>query len=110
MDFVVIIVCIFIGLVMGWKLREYHAMKTVHSFLKEIEEHQEKEIEERTKMRLERHNGLIYAFADEDDSFIAQGKDLEDLDKAIIARFPGKKFAVQEQNLIDIKAEYHEPV
>ena len=105
MEFLPLIFCIGIGVVIGWKLREYHAMKTVHAFLKEAEEQLDEQDENRTKMRLERHGELIYAFEQENDSFIAQGKDLEDLDKAIVARFPGKKFSVQEQNLIDIKAD-----
>jgi hypothetical protein len=101
-----------IGIAIGWVARERVAMRIVDRLIKEAEEAQTKEqtTEDRTKMRLERHGNLIYAFDVENDSFIAQGKDLEDLDTAIVARFPGKKFSVQEQNLIDIKANYHESV
>ena len=53
---------------------------------------------------------MIYAFVVENDEFIAQGKDLTELDKAIQARFPGRKFSIQEQNLKDLEVEYHEPV
>lgn len=112
-EFIVMFIMFAIGVSVGWVLRERHAIRQVEKILlsSEFSEAvQEAEAEQRTKMRLERHAETIYAFSDEDDSFIAQGKDLEALDKAIQSRFPGRKFSVQEQNLIDIKAEYHEPV
>ena len=113
MDLILGFILIGIGVILGWYFREYYAMRVVHNLLKEVGEQVEDEEEpsgDRIKMRLERHGEVIYAFKDEDDSFIAQGKDLHELDKAIVARFPGQKFSVREQDLIDIKADYHEPV
>jgi hypothetical protein len=111
-NIIVIFALICIGFAAGWYFREYYAMRIVKTMLKDLEEQVSKEEpeEDRIKMRLEKENGIIYAFKDEDNSFIAQGKDLVELDEAIVARFPGKKFSVREQNLIDIKAEYHESV
>ena len=108
MEFVILLGAVVVGLIVGWQAREQYAIRQVHRLLEErgIDLDEEAEVEEdRKKMRLERHSGLIYAFADEDDSFISQGKDLSDLDMAIQARFPGKKFSVREDNLKEIGAE-----
>jgi hypothetical protein len=112
MEIIIIFIVALVGFAFGWHAREQWAIRQVHRLLEsgELFPKEEEASEDRTKMRLERHGEVIYAFTVEDDSFIAQGKDLDDLDKAITARFPGKKFSVQEQNLIDIKAEYHESV
>jgi hypothetical protein len=113
MEIIILFIAALIGFAFGWHSREQWAIRQVHRLLESGELFKQDEDEpdvDRTKMRLERNGEVIYAFTVEDDSFIAQGKDLEDLDKAITARFPGKKFSVQEQNLIDIKAEYHESV
>ena len=112
MEFVILFGAVIVGVAIGWNLREYHAMRKIHELLQKAEELEVKEgsVENRTKMRLEKHGELIYAFEEETDTFIAQGKDLLALDEAIRKRFPDKKFSVQEQNLKDIAVEYHESV
>ena len=111
MEFVILFGALVVGAYAGWQLREYYAIRQVAKLLKNTELVPPiLEKEPRTKMRLERHSDVIYAYSEEDGSFIAQGKDLEALDDAIQSRFPERKFSVQEQNLIDIKAEYHESV
>lgn len=105
MEFVILFVAIIVGFYSGWQFRELWAMHQVKRLLQNGEiklDNQDEEEEERTKMRLEQHGSLIYAFEEETDSFIAQGKDLLDLDKAIQSRFPGKKFSVREENLHEV--------
>lgn len=106
MEFIILIVGILIGTIIGWRLREYYAMRKVAELLEQAEQLAEEEDQEpdRVKIRLERHGDMLYAFEEETHTFIAQGKDLEDLDTAIVARFPGKKFSIKEQNLIDVRA------
>jgi len=108
MEFVILAGAIVVGFIIGWQAREQWAIKQVKRILEEGDfqlEGEPDEEEERMRMRLEKHSGLIYAFADEDDSFIAQGADLSELDTAIQARFPGKKFSVREDNLKEIGVE-----
>lgn len=114
MEFVILFGALIVGFFAGWQFREVWAMYQVKRLLQEgdlklqrIDEEVEEE-DERTKMRLEQHGSLIYAFEEESDTFIAQGKDLLDLDKAIQARFPGKKFSVREANLQEVSS--HESV
>lgn len=110
MEFIILAAAMVVGVAIGWQLREYAAMRKVQQMLKDSELlFDEEEKEDRTKMRLERHGDVIYAYSEEDGTFLAQGSDLKGLDTAIRARFPDRKFAIQEQNLIDIGV-YHESV
>ena len=111
MEFIILIGAILFGIVAGWNLRELYAIRKVKQLIEQAEEMVESEEPEptRTKMRLERHGEVIYAY-EEDGGFIAQGKDLLDLDSAIQKRYPDKKFSVREDNLKDIGASYHESV
>ncbi len=112
MEFIILAGAVVVGVFMGWHLRELYAIRKVKELIQQAEELAESEEPEpsRTKMRLERHGEVIYAFEHETDSFIAQGKDLLDLDAAIQKRYPDKKFSVQEDNLKEIGAKYHESV
>ena len=109
MDILILCLAHAFGILIGWNLRERVAMKIVEKMMDDLQQVEEDKSEQ-TRMRLETHSGVIYAYTADGNDFIAQGKNLNELDKAIIARFPGKKFSVQEQNLIDIKAEYNESV
>jgi hypothetical protein len=110
MDILVLIVVALIFFYAGWQSREAYAMHVVRRILEEAEEMQEPEEEPRQKMVLEKHNDVIYAYTDDNHEFMAQGKDLFELDTAIQARYPGKKFAIREDNLKEIAVEYHESV
>lgn len=109
MEFLILFGALLVGIFLGWELREQYAMRTVKRLLEENVLQVQEEYEERTKMRIEKHGTAIYAFEEETDEFIAQGNDLFDLDKAIQARFPGKKFAIREDNLKEIGVS-HESV
>ena len=77
MELIILFVAVFIGIGMGWYLREYAAMRKVHQMLRDSEElfnAEERTDANRTKMRLERHGEVIYAYKEEDDTFIADRK------------------------------------
>ena len=113
MEILILFFVALIGVAVGWHLREVYAIRQVRHLMtehKDLLKLNDEEQVERTKMRLELHSGVIYAYSEEDNSFIAQGKDLEDLDLAIRSRFPDRKFSVLEDNLKEIGANYHESV
>lgn len=95
------------GIILGWRFREMWAMRTLKKYVaqmaeSEAEEEQEPEVK-RTAITLEKHNDSIFAY-EEDGTFIAQGKTLHELDIAIKARFPDRKFSVKEDDLIKVGA------
>lgn len=110
MDIIVILVIAVIFFFAGWHSREAYAMHIIKRLLEETEEKQEAEESPRQKMVLEKHGEVIYAYTEDNHEFMAQGKDLFELDTAIQARYPGKKFAIREDNLKELAVDYHESV
>lgn len=57
------------------------------------------QIKQDLPIRLEQHNGVIYAYRKDTEEFIAQGRDKPELLAAMIARFPSSdkfRIAIQE--------------
>ena len=104
MDILILCIVLAFGILLGWNLRERMAMRIVEKMLEDMHEQEETEPDV-TRMRLEKHSNVIYAFG-EDDSFIAQGEDLKALNKAIRERFPDRKFTVQAENLKSLGVNY----
>lgn len=102
MEFVILIGAIVVGFVGGWNAREAYAVRRVNELLEQIEEQEEETTETSERIRLELHGDVIYAYTVENDTFIAQGSTIEELDTAVQARFPGKKFLIKESNLEEI--------
>lgn len=104
MDILILCIVLAFGILLGWNLRERMAMRIVEKMLGDLQEQEEKDPNV-TRMRLEKHSNVIYAFG-EDDTFIAQGEDLKALNKAIQTRFPDRKFTVREENLKSLGVNY----
>ena len=88
----------FIGALVGWYAREQYAVNNIKHLMDELEVKQE----QRTKIRIEKHKDTLYAYAADTDEFIGQGATLTDLDKILVAKFPGKEFAIKESNLAEL--------
>ena len=98
-----------LGFVVGWKLSElFHVMsfkkiledlnvketdlRRLHSKLATELDDSVKEAEPQDKVvveiKIEQHQGLLYAFEVEKDSFVAQGRDGDELLERILAKYP----------------------
>ena len=93
--FLVSIFFFFYGAICGWKAREKHAMKLTGKLVEEIEEEKKSLIQ----ITIEQHGEVFYIYNKEDKTFMAQGKNKKELEDALSARFPGKKFAASEEEL-----------
>ncbi len=51
---------------------------------------------------IEKHNDMFFVYDENDNTFLAQASSKEELDKSLRSRFPGKMFAVKEENLIEV--------
>ena len=105
MEFLILFGAIIVGFLAGWNAREAYAVRRVHQILdqlEQVEDLDEEEAQTPDKIRLELHGNVIYAYTVDNDTFIAQGASLEELDAAVQARFPGKKFSIKESNLEEI--------
>lgn len=86
------------GAIVGWYAREQVAVNTIKKVLDQAEQI----AEDRMKIRLELHSGIMYAYSIDTDEFLGQGKTLTEIDEILVAKFPGKQFAVKESNLAEL--------
>jgi len=92
-----------IGFHLGWNARERHAKEILKSLVQDIEEDTRKEDDENTiKIRIDKHNNCYYVYRMEDETFMAQGKTRNELEHSLMQLFPGKKFACNHDNLVEV--------
>ena len=96
--FFAIVFILFIGAVIGWYAREQAAVNTINKLLAEADER----VEERIKIRIEKHNGVMYAYGVDKEDFLGQGTTLTEIDEILVAKFPGQQFAIKESNLAEL--------
>ena len=70
--------------------------------LMELAEELQEEEQEYIKIVIEKHDGMFFVYEENEKTFLAQASSKEELDKSLRARFPGKLFAVKEENLIEV--------
>lgn len=100
--FGIFIVAFVLGGRYGWGLRERVAQRVVDKVIKQAEEKQE-ERKDLIQILVEKHHNHLYIYNKENNQFMAQGSTMEELNKALESRFPGKKFACSEEHLAMIK-------
>lgn len=65
----------------------------------------EEELKKILVVRVEKHGEMYYLFNQTNDEFICQGKDLEEVKRAYILRFPNKRALVDEGKELLFKEE-----
>lgn len=94
-----IVIVTFAGLLLYFisKYIEYRKWRRVReeivSNITEIEEHIKNHL---VVLRVEKVDGVMYAYKHATGEFVAQGKDLDEMDKQFKERYPGKKGVVIE--------------
>lgn len=87
----------------GWHMREQYAKYRMHKFLEHVMHNEEDELPDNyIRVIIEKHNDTFFVYEEDNKTFLAQATTKEDLDKSLRARFPGKMFAVKEENLIEV--------
>jgi uncharacterized Rmd1/YagE family protein len=97
--FVVAVVFFIYGAIGGWNARERHALKVTKQLVKEVEKNLEEEKKSLIQITIEQHGEMFYVYKKDDKTFMAQGKTKAELEDALTARYPGKKFAASEEEL-----------
>jgi len=88
-----------VGVKAGWDAREKHAKKITKEFLDIMQEAEE---EEQIHIIIEKHNDMLYVYNKDTKEFMAQGSTKEDVEKVLVQRFPGKRFACHESTLKEV--------
>lgn len=96
MEFIILFVSVFAGVVAGWYLREFQAKRVVDNYLAEVQEKVEEEKKNAVRIKIEKHHEHIYVFEHDTDKFLGQAATIDELDKYLSETYPGKRFLVQE--------------
>ena len=91
------------GIIVGWELRERSAKRFVDKFVEENLDQLQQHVEEHSiNIVIEKHGDMFYVFQKEDSSFMAQGKDIKQLESALAKSYPGKRFFASSENLKEV--------
>lgn len=93
---VVLVFVWFVGAMYGWNLHQKVVSRHIHSAINKLTGSIEDDI---IKVKLERHNGVIYMYQLDTHQFMAMGKDEEELTKILRDKFPGKTFAASTKDI-----------
>jgi hypothetical protein len=84
------------GFKRGYEAREREAIKKLDGLMDAFEEHEK---ENTIRVKVERVNDTFFVYNEDDSSFMAQGKNKNEIARILKERFPDKKFAANEENL-----------
>lgn len=73
-----------VGLLLGWKFREYTAVRKMQKLIKEAEKPKETD---KIQVKIEKHKDMFYVYNTETDEFLTQGKDKEEIQANLKSRF-----------------------
>jgi hypothetical protein len=103
MEIFIVVGLLFVGFTLGWNLRERVAVVKANQLLAQLEQQvDEEDTEEVIRITIERDRDTLFAYHKDNSQFIAQAKDRAELEKKLAELFPGKRFGVTPQNLIEI--------
>ena len=109
--FLCILVSLIVGYRLGWVGREESAKRFLLKYMQEVGEEQEDEEEDSPDLLpiiIEKHEEGFFAYIREDNSFAAHGKTQEDLEDRLLARYPGRRFAIDPDNLEEVGYKIYE--
>ena len=85
------------GALYGWQAHSRMVERNIRHFIHAMHEDITSNF---IKIKIERHNDMLYVYDLETKQFMAQGKSEEELTKALNEKYPGKRFAATEQELL----------
>jgi hypothetical protein len=99
--FLVFCVCLFFwlhGVFTGWNLhKQYTKNGSQQPVLPDDDEKNEQE--DLVRITIEEHHGVFYVYNKKDNTFMAQGKNRQEIEEVLSSRFPGKRFAATLEEL-----------
>lgn len=94
------LILIAVGLVAGWYLREWWAMRAMKHIVNDAAEDFKETIRSKViDAYVEKAGDEYFVYRKEDNSFLAQGKNINDLSDILQEKFPGKFFNIPTDQL-----------
>jgi hypothetical protein len=87
--------------VFGWFAREVYAVHQSKKFFRYMQEQNESE-EEFEQIVIDKHNDIFFVYSRVDNTFMAQGKSIKELENNLASRYPGKRFGATNDNLKEV--------
>ena len=97
MDIILGLAILFVGGVIGWKYREFTAIRMMNDM--QLDKLEEELQNQKIYIKVEQQQGTWFAYDQEDGMFLAQGDDWKSVQKRLVERFPGKRFILDEDNM-----------
>jgi len=103
MDILLLIAVAIISFSWGWNAREQVAQHQNRKFFKKLVEQSQENIEQNlVRIKIEKHEGVLYAYEYDNSLFIAQANDRKELEEKLSQKYPGKRFGCSEENLKEV--------
>lgn len=102
MEFLILLGVALVSFMWGWNTREAVARIQNRKFFEKLVEQAEEEHEQLVRIKIERHDGMLFAYHAENSLFIAQANDRKELEEKLCEKFPGKRFGCSEENLREV--------
>ena len=92
-----ILIVVLVSIAAGWYAREIYAVHQTRKFLSQINFGEERE--DIKRIVIEKQNETFFVYCKEDNSFMAQGSSIAELEANLASRYPGTKFGASNDNL-----------
>jgi hypothetical protein len=92
----------FIGALYGWHAHERMIERNLRHAIHEFQEHIN---ETHIRIKIEKHNDMLFVYDFTTNVFMAQGKDRYEIEKQLQDKFPGKRFAAEPTDILLLGAE-----
>ena len=99
MEFLILFVVLVVGINWGWTAREAFAKRRAEFLLSKLQEMEEDTPEDIIRINIEKDNGVLFAYYEQDSRFIVQANSREELENKLKELFPGKRFGCSVENL-----------
>lgn len=94
-DFLSFLLGIIVGLGIAYCIVYVLGRAIYNRLLATVEEEVVKEVDtQRINLKVEKHGNLLYAFREDNDGFVCQGADFNELKQEFVKRFPNKVGAI----------------
>lgn len=105
MEIIIAIIICSISFVFGWIVRERYAVRQLEKLLGQVKAMKDDVKEDLVFITIEKHDNIFFVYLKENNQFVLQANTQEELEEKLLEKFPGKKFAVKQENLDEVGFE-----
>lgn len=95
---ILVILVYILGFSRGYVYREELALMKINDVVQQMTE----EEDDIMLVNIEKINGVLYVYSDEDDRFMAQGKTHAEISEVLAQKYPGKRFGASKENIAQV--------